>query len=63
MSVYNETGKELKEAIESMLTQTYKYFELIIVNDNPSREDLKAILNTYSQHDNRVRIINNDVSI
>lgn len=42
----------LKECIDSILAQTYKEFELIIVND-ASPEDLNFIVNQYN--DNRIR--------
>ena len=48
----------LKECIESALVQTYKNFELIIVNDN-SPEDIDSIV--YSFHDDRIRYYKNDV--
>ena len=37
----------LKECIDSILSQTYKDFELVIVNDS-SPEDLDSIINTYA---------------
>lgn len=48
----------LKECIESALVQTYKNYELIIVNDN-SPEDIDSIV--YSFHDDRIRYYKNDV--
>ena len=44
MSIYNESEKELNESIASVLNQTYRDFEFIIVNDNPQNEELKTIL-------------------
>lgn len=48
----------LKECIESVLTQTYKDFELIIVNDH-SPEDLDEIVSEFQ--DNKVRYYKNEV--
>ena len=45
-----------REAIESILNQTYSEFELIIVND-ASPEDLDSIVNSYS--DERIRYYRN----
>lgn len=49
----------LKEAIDSCLAQTYKDFELIIVND-ASPEDLDSIVLSYS--DNRIRYYKNEIN-
>lgn len=48
----------LKECIESVLSQTYTSFELIIVNDH-SPEDLDEIVSGI--HDNRIRYYKNEV--
>jgi glycosyltransferase involved in cell wall biosynthesis len=55
MSVYNGE-KFLKEAVDSILCQTYSDFEFIIIND-ASTDKTKEILGTYS--DKRLRIVNN----
>ena len=49
-----------KEAIDSILAQTYKEFELIIVND-ASPDDLDSIVNSYS--DSRIRYYVNEQNI
>ena len=48
----------LKECIESVLAQTYRNFELIIVNDH-SPEDLDEIVSEFM--DNRIRYYKNEV--
>lgn len=61
MSVYN--GEDyLKEAIESVLNQTFKNFELIIVNDC-STDNSPQILNDFALKDDRVHIITNEVNL
>lgn len=47
----------LRECIESVLTQTYKNFEVIIVDD-ASPEDLKAIVDKYD--DSRIKFYRNE---
>lgn len=49
-----------KEAVDSILTQSYKEFELIIVND-ASPEDLDSIVNSYN--DTRIRYYKNEKNI
>lgn len=63
MSCYNESEKELKESIESILSQTLTNFEFIIVNDNPENNELKKILKKYQLDDIRIKIISNKSNI
>jgi glycosyltransferase involved in cell wall biosynthesis len=56
MPVYN-AEKYLKTAIDSVLNQTFKDFELIIVNDG-SKDTSLAISKDYAVLDNRIHIIN-----
>lgn len=54
MSVYNG-DRYLKEAISSILNQTYKDFEFIIINDG-STDGSGLIINEASKVDTRVRV-------
>ena len=63
MSCFNETDKELKSSIESILYQSFRNFEFIIVNDNPQNDRLKNTLKSYKLDDIRVKIINNETNI
>jgi len=56
MPVYN-CAQYLREAVESILNQTFQDFEFIIVNDGSTDESPK-ILNEYANKDSRVKIIN-----
>lgn len=63
MSTYNENEKELKEAIESMLNQTYDNFEYIIILDNPENVEHIKIINEYCKKDRRISFIINKKNI
>jgi glycosyltransferase involved in cell wall biosynthesis len=59
MPVYN--GEEyLREAIESILNQTYSNFEFIIINDGSNDSSEEIIL---SYHDERIRYIKNEQNL
>lgn len=58
MPVYN-SEKFLRESIESILNQTYKDFEFIIINDGSTDNSLK-IINKYSEIDNRIIMISRE---
>jgi len=58
MSVHN--GEHfLEDAIVSILSQTYKNFEFIIINDGSEDESL-AIIEKYKKKDNRIVLINRE---
>jgi len=57
MSVYNGE-KYLKDAVESILNQTYEDFEFIIINDG-SIDNTKNIISHYANLDNRIKFVNN----
>ncbi len=63
MSVYSEEEEWMYQSIESILAQTYTDFEFIIINDNPSRELNRLVLDCYSKQDDRILIINNEENI
>ena len=54
MSVY-DGERFLREAIDSILTQTFHDFEFIIVNDG-STDGSAAILDSYAKSDARLRV-------
>lgn len=61
MSFYNEPLQWIRLAVESVLNQTYRDFEFIIVCDNPKHEDGLAYIS--SLDDNRIKLIINTVNI
>lgn len=54
--IYNKE-RELYQCIESILKQTYKNLEIILVNDG-SKDLSKKICELFSQNDSRIKIIN-----
>ncbi|MBU3098013.1 MULTISPECIES: glycosyltransferase [Clostridium] len=63
MSVYNEKEKWLMEAIESILNQSYRSLEFIIILDNPSNKKLENIIKFYNKKDARIRFFKNEKNI
>lgn len=63
MSTYNESEKELRMAIESILLQTYNNIEFIIIVDNPNNDEIKNVLLEYSERDSRIKIIFNESNL
>ena len=61
MIVFNESKAQIVESVHSMLEQSFSDFELIIVNDNPRRDDIQDIINQFA--DDRIRIIKNESNI
>lgn len=63
MSTYNEDLYWIEQSIESILNQTYKNIELIIVLDNPQNDSLKKLLLKYSSLDSRISVIINEQNL
>lgn len=57
MPVYNESDMVLKTSINSILNQTYKDYEFIIIND-ASKNNVKEIILSYK--DSRIQYLEND---
>jgi glycosyltransferase involved in cell wall biosynthesis len=58
--VYNN-AVFLPKCIESILSQTYSYFELLLINDG-SKDESGKICDDYALHDDRVRVFHQDNS-
>ena len=54
MSTYNESEHVLRAAIESIVAQTYRNIEFIIILDDPENELHKQIISEYAQKDSRI---------
>ena len=63
MSIFNEKEDWLIKSISSIINQSFKNFEFIIINDNPNRELNDHILNKFRLKDSRIIIVNNNENI
>lgn len=57
LPVYNTPLLFLNECLETITRQTFKDFELIIVDDASPRPDVSSCLNTWQKRDNRISLI------
>lgn len=57
MPVYDTVPEYLSQAIDSILSQTHPYFELLIYDDASTREDTLQTLEAYARQDARIRIV------
>jgi glycosyltransferase involved in cell wall biosynthesis len=55
MSAYN-AQRYLREAVDSVLRQTFRDFELVVIDDG-SKDSTRSILAEYEDRDNRVKVI------
>lgn len=54
--VYNTVTQQLEECFDSVLAQTYDHYELILVDDHSSWENVRPVLNRYETHE-KIRVI------
>jgi O-antigen biosynthesis protein len=57
MPVYNTNTSFLKQAIDSVLAQTYPYFELCIADDASSDPEIRAVIQNAAHRDQRIKYI------
>lgn len=60
MSVYSESPAMLREAVDSILAQTFRNFEFLLYLDKPDNDQLWALLQEYAAADNRIVIHRNE---
>lgn len=63
MSVYSEPIQWIAESIDSVLQQTFRDFEFIIINDNPSRIENGEFLQDCRKKDSRIILLQNEANI
>lgn len=61
MPIYNTPAAHLKESIDSILEQTFKDFEFLILNDSPANRKLDAQVASYD--DPRIKYLKNDANM
>lgn len=61
MPTYNTSAAHLREAIDSILNQSYTNFELLILDDASSQQDIKTVLQSYT--DPRIKFFENKVNL
>ena len=60
MPVYNTKEEYLREAIESILNQTFRDFEFLIIDDG-STNGAQAVIKSYQ--DERIRFVQNETNL
>ncbi|WP_270490760.1 glycosyltransferase [Holdemanella porci] len=60
MSTYKEDERLLRESIESILNQTYRDFEYIIILDYPNNDVHKSVIEEYALKDDRIHFYINE---
>lgn len=63
MSTYNEKFEEIEAAVRSILNQSFRDLELIIINDAPQNKELYCFLLKLACSDERIRVFNNETNI
>lgn len=61
MPIYYTKERHLRDSIESILNQTFKDFEFLILNDSPNHIHLKKIVESYK--DNRISYHENEKNL
>lgn len=56
MPTYRESTQILSRTVDSVLNQTFQDLELVVIVDDPTREDSIALFDAYRSRDSRVRV-------
>ena len=63
MAFYNEDPNYVAINIESILNQTYKDFDYLIISDNPANETLNSLAKEYASRDSRIIFHQNETNM
>lgn len=61
MPIWNTREEHLREAMDSILNQTFRDFEFLILNDSPDNTQLDDIVASYG--DSRIRYARNEINV
>ena len=59
--LYNTEPDQLKEMIESVLSQSFSDFEFLLLNDSPDNTELESLVKGFS--DPRIRFFSNEENL
>jgi GT2 family glycosyltransferase len=57
MPVYNVREEWLRQAVESVIAQTYPHWQMICINDNSTEPHIRPTLDELAARDKRIRVI------
>ena len=57
VTIYNTPEKYLRKCIDSIVNQTLKEIEIILINDG-STQEIQKICEEYKKRDSRIKLIN-----
>ena len=63
MSIYKESKKQIENSINSILKQTFKDFEFIIILDEPKNKIAIKLINDFMKKDKRIILLKNKKNI
>lgn len=63
MTTFNEKKEILRQAIDSILCQTIRSFDFLIIVDNPENKEIVDVLNEYACSDKRIKIFVNEKNL
>lgn len=63
MSIYKEPIEWIEQSIRSILNQTYKNLEVVLISDNPESSELTEYLKDVKQKDSRIIVSLNEKNI
>ncbi len=63
MSTYREPVTYIEPAVRSILNQTHRQLELIIVLDDPQNTQAEALIRQLAEEDSRVKVLKNETNL